>query len=49
MTDKVTSIRIHQSTKEILESHGTYGDSHEDIIKMLLQYFDSSITFDNYK
>ena len=49
MTDKVTSIRIHQSTKEILESHGNYGDSHEDIIKMLLQHYDSSITFENYK
>ena len=43
MTDKVTSIRIHQSTKELLEAHGNYGDSHEDIIKKLLHYYENSI------
>ena len=49
MTDKVTTIRIHQSTKKILESYGNYGDSHEDIIKMLLRNYEGSINFEDYK
>ena len=32
-----TNIRIHWDTKKELESFGKFGDSHEDIIKRLIE------------
>lgn len=43
MNDKITTLRIHQSTKLKLESLGNYGDSHEDIIKRLLQMYEENV------
>lgn len=46
MSEKITSIRIRQSTKDKLASVGNTGESFEDVIKMLLHNYDESITFD---
>lgn len=49
MTDKITSIRVYQSTKDKLHALGKKDDSYDDIINMLLLEFEESITFENNK
>jgi hypothetical protein len=36
-TDKITTIRVHESTKRHLAERGAKGESYEDIINALLQ------------
>ena len=47
--DKITSIRVRQSTRDALASLGDYGDSMDNILRKVLQAYDNSITFDDYK
>ena len=49
MNDRPINIRIYKSTHSALESVGCKGDTFDDIIRMLLQNYDDSITFENYK
>lgn len=49
MTDKITSIRVRQSTRDALGAIGERGESMEDIIRRLLQSYDERITFEKYK
>ena len=44
-----TTMQIHKSTLDALDQVGERGQTYEDIIRMLLQAYDESITFDNYK
>lgn len=41
-----TSMRIKKPTIRELAKVGSKSDSYDDIIRMLLQYYDESITFD---
>lgn len=45
MTDKKTSMQIHESTLEVLHTLKKRQDSYEDVIRMLLQNYDESIEF----
>ena len=47
MADK--NIRIKEEVKSELDKIGSKNQSYSDIIKMLLQSYDESITFDNVK
>lgn len=49
MTDKKTSMQIHESTLNALFQLKGRNDTFEDVIRMLLQAYDESITFDSYK
>lgn len=49
MTVKITTIKIKPTTRDVLASIGTKGQTYDEIIRMLLQNYDESITFDNYK
>ena len=44
-----TTIRVKKYVKEELAKLGSSGDSYNDVIIMLLQNYDSNITFDNLK
>jgi hypothetical protein len=35
--DKITSIRVHESTKDYLAQQGSKGESYEDIILRLIE------------
>jgi len=37
-TDQTTHIRITRELKKFIESKGTYGESHDEILKGLLKY-----------
>lgn len=49
MTDKKTSMQIHESTLEVLHTLKKRQDSYEDVIRMLLQNYDESIEFQKMK
>ena len=49
MTDKLTSMQIHESTIEVLHNLKNRGDSYEDVIRLLLHNYDESINFQDYK
>ena len=49
MTDKRTTMQIHESTLNELHKFKGRGQSYEDVIRMLLQNYDESIKFENYK
>lgn len=49
MTVKITTIKLKPATRDALASIGRKGESYDDIIRMLLQTYDSNITFDNDK
>lgn len=49
MTDKKTSMQIHESTLEVLHTLKKRQDSYEDVIRMLLQNYDESIEFQKWK
>ncbi len=49
MTNDITSIQLKRSTKNVLASLGSKGDTYDDIIRKLLLEHDESIIFDNYK
>lgn len=49
MTKKITSMQISEQTLDILHNLKSRGDTYEDVIIMLLQNYDESITFDNVK
>lgn len=42
-------MRIKKETKEKLQKLGSSGDSLNDIVEMLLQTYEESITTDNFK
>ena len=46
MTDKKTSMQIHDSTLNELHKFKGRNETYEDVIRMLLQEYDESITFD---
>jgi len=46
---KVTTIKLQPETRDVLASVGRKGETYDDIIRMLLQTYDSSITFDSNK
>lgn len=46
---KVTTIKLQPETRDALASIGRKGETYDDIIRMLLQTYDSSITFDSNK
>ena len=47
MTD--TTMRIKKETKMKLQELGSSGDSLNDVVEMLLQTYEKSITTDNFK
>ena len=47
MTD--TTMRIKKETKMKLQELGSSGDSLNDVVEMLLQTYEKSITIDNFK
>ncbi len=49
MTVKITTIKLKPETRDVLASVGSKGQTYDEIIRMLLQNYDESITFDNYK
>ncbi len=49
MTDRKTSMQIHESTLDALHKLKGRNDTFEDVVRMLLQAYDESITFENYK
>ena len=49
MKDKKTSMQIHESTLIELFRFKGKNDTYEDVIRMLLLNYDSSITFENDK
>lgn len=49
MIDKKTTMQIHESTLSELHKFKGRKDTFEDVVRMLLQAYDESITFDNYK
>lgn len=49
MAKKITSIKLQMETRDVLASIGSKGDTYDDIIRMLLQNYDESITFENLK
>lgn len=46
---KITSIKIKPETRDVLAAVGRKGQTYDDIIRMLLQAYDESITFENFK
>lgn len=44
MNEKITSIRVRESTRAKIASLGTADDSMEDIVLMLIQCYEESIT-----
>ena len=49
MTDKITSMQIHESTLELLHEHKGRKQSYEDVVLMLLQNYENSNNDDNIK
>ena len=48
MNDRKINIQINKSTHAALEKVGSKGDTFDDVIRMLLQAYDSSINFDSF-
>lgn len=44
---KITTIKVKPETRDVLASVGRKGQTYDDIIRMLLQIYDESITFEN--
>jgi hypothetical protein len=42
---KATNIRVHDETKMALEEIGKFGDTHDSIIKRLLDYYNGGNSF----
>ncbi len=49
MKKNITSLKLQKETRDVLASVGSKGQTYDDIIRMLLQAYDESITFDDYK
>lgn len=49
MNDRKINIQINKSTHSALEKVGRKGDTFDDVIRMLLQAYDDSITFESFK
>ena len=47
MTDKITSIRVRESTRDKIASFGNVNQSMEDVLLMLIQTYEDSITKEN--
>lgn len=47
MTDKITSIRVRESTRDKIASFGNVNQSMEDVLLMLIQTYEESITKEN--
>ena len=46
MTDKITTIRVRESTRDKIASLGNVNQSMEDVLQMLIQNYESSNTTD---
>ena len=49
MAERKINISLKKSTHQALSSIGGKSDTYDDLVRMLLQHYDSSITFDDYK
>lgn len=49
MTDKITTMQIHESTLRLLHELKGFKQSYEDVVLMLLQNYENSNNADNVK
>ena len=49
MIERKINISLKKSTYDALASLGSKKDTFDDLVRMLLQSYDDSITFDDYK
>lgn len=43
MTDKITTMQVHESTLRLLHEHKGFKQSYEDVVLMLLQNYNDGI------
>lgn len=49
MTDKITTMKVHESTLKLLHEHKGYKQTYEDVVLMLLHNFENGNNIDSVK